>query len=70
MKRVTNFLTGLIFGALLGGMITLLLTPSSGDELRTQLQARAQSIQDEVKTAAAERRAELEEQLSNLRKPA
>jgi len=51
-------------------MITLLLTPSSGDELRTQLQARAQSIQDEVKTAAAERRAELEEQLSNLRKPA
>ncbi|MBC8331654.1 MAG: YtxH domain-containing protein [Anaerolineae bacterium] len=70
MKRVTNFLIGFFFGALLGGMITLLLTPSSGDELRTQLQARAQSIQDEVKTAAAARRAELEEQLSTLRKPA
>lgn len=70
MKRVTNFLTGFFFGALLGGMITLLLTPSSGDELRTQLQARAQSIQDEVKAAAVARRAELEGQLAALRKPA
>ncbi len=70
MKRVTNFLVGFLVGGLLGAAIALLLTPASGGELRNQIQSRAQSIQNDVKTAASTRRAELEDQLATLRKPA
>ena len=67
MKRAMNFLFGFTIGAVIGAAISLLLTPSSGDEIRGQLQTRVQAIQQEVKTAAQTRRAELEEQLAALR---
>jgi gas vesicle protein len=69
MKRAINFIVGFAVGGILGAAITLLITPSSGDQLRAQVQSRLASIQDEVKTAAASRRAELEQQLETLRKP-
>ncbi len=69
MRRVLNFLYGSMIGALMGGTVALLLAPSSGEELRAQMQARAQSMQLEVKNAAASRRAELEQQLNFLRSP-
>lgn len=69
MKRMMNFLTGVISGALVGATVALLLTPASGEELRSQIQDRAITLQEEVKEAAAARRAELEEQLETLRVP-
>jgi gas vesicle protein len=69
MKRAINFIVGFAVGGLMGAAITLLIAPSSGDQLRVQVQARIAGIQDEVKTAAASRRAELETQLETLRKP-
>jgi len=69
MKRAINFIVGFTVGSLMGATITLLLAPSSGDDLRTQVQSRMTGIQDEVKAAAASRRAELEQQLQTLRKP-
>lgn len=69
MRGLMNFLSGALVGALVGATLALLLTPESGDELRGQIRERAASIQDEVRRAAAERRAELEEQLSALRSP-
>ncbi len=69
MKRTISFLSGAIMGGLVGATLALLLTPASGDELRTKMQEQAQRIQAEVKDAAAARRADLEEQLVILRKP-
>ena len=69
MKRAINFIVGFAIGGLMGATITILIAPSSGDDLRAQVQSRINSIQDEVKTAAASRRAELEQQLQTLRAP-
>jgi gas vesicle protein len=69
MKAMLNFLEGLICGAMVGASLAILLAPSSGDELRNQIQARAQNIQLEVKKAADNRREELEQQLATLRAP-
>ena len=69
MQKVSSFISGARLGALIGAAAALLLTPSSGDELREQIQERAQYVQDEVRTAASQRRTELERQLANLRAP-
>lgn len=69
MRRAMSYLSGALMGGLVGATLALLLTPASGDELRGQIQARGQNIQDEIKAAAATRRAELEAQLAELRKP-
>ncbi len=69
MNRVISFLSGAVMGTLVGATLALLFTPASGEELRIKMQEQAQKIQDEVKSATENRRAELEEQLANLRKP-
>ena len=69
MKRILSFLSGAIVGALVGATLALLFAPASGEGVREQLRQRAMALQEEVKKAAAERRAELEEQLSSLRTP-
>ncbi len=69
MNRIISFLSGAVMGALVGSTLALLLTPASGEELRTKMAEKAQKIQDEVKEATQTRRIELEEQLASLRKP-
>jgi gas vesicle protein len=69
MKRFINFLAGAALGGLVGAAIALLLAPKSGEALRGQLRTRGEHLQAEVRRAAAERRAELEEQLATLREP-
>ena len=69
MNRFLSFLVGAIIGALAGAAIAILFAPASGDELRLQIRDKATYYQDEVKRAAADRRAELEQQLSALRAP-
>jgi gas vesicle protein len=69
MRRLISFLSGAMIGGMLGATVALFLAPSSGEELRTQIQTRAQTIQDEVKNASATRRSELEAQLAELRAP-
>lgn len=62
-----------MFGAILGGIVgaatALLLAPSSGEELRQDLERRARNVQIELKEAASKRRIELEKQLDELKKP-
>jgi gas vesicle protein len=67
--RITNFLSGALFGGVVGAVAAILLAPSSGDELRADMKARADRIRDDVEAAAASRRAELERQLAELRAP-
>ena len=69
MRKFLSFLVGAILGGLVGATAAILLAPASGNDLRSQLRDRALKIQDEVKAAAAARRAELEEQLATLRAP-
>ncbi len=69
MNKILNFLVGLLVGALFGGVVALLLAPSSGQDIRRQIGERVQYVQDEVKRASSERRADLERQLADLRAP-
>ena len=69
MNRVGNFLIGAILGGFVGAVTALLLAPSSGQQLRSNVAARADQIRSEVAQAAAARRADLERQLAELRTP-
>ena len=69
MNKFLNFVAGATLGALVGASVAILLAPVSGEELQAQIKEQVEQIQLEVKTAAADRRAELEAQLSNLREP-
>ena len=69
MKTVTRFLSGFLLGSLLGATLAILLTPSSGDELRGRVQSEIERVRLEVRNAAQDRRAELEQQLTALRSP-
>jgi gas vesicle protein len=69
MNKFLNFIAGATLGALIGASAALLLAPVSGEELQAQIKDQVEQIQLEVKTAASDRRAELEAQLANLREP-
>ncbi len=69
MNRTLNFLLGAAIGGLIGATIAILLAPSSGEELRSEIVMRKDRIRSEVAKAAADRRAELESQLAALRAP-
>ncbi len=69
MRKFFSFLIGATLGGLVGATTALLLAPSSGIDLRSQLRDRALRVQEDVKAAAAARRIELEQQLAALRAP-
>jgi gas vesicle protein len=67
--NIIRFIEGFVLGSLIGAAAALLITPSSGEQLRGQIQSEVNRISGEVNKAASERRAELEKQLSELRSP-
>lgn len=69
MRMFFRFMSGFIIGGLVGAAAAILLTPLSGEDLRLRLQTEAGRIQSEVKRAATDRRAELEQQLAAMRSP-
>ena len=69
MRRMFGFMIGVFVGSLVGSTIALLLTPESGDELRSELRARGDSFVNQVRTAADSRRIELRGRLEALRAP-
>jgi gas vesicle protein len=69
MNRMLSFLVGATLGGLVGATMALLLAPASGEALRSQIRDRAITLQEEVKRAAMEKRAEMEQQLAALRAP-
>lgn len=64
-----RFLNGLIVGALVGGAAALLLAPRSGEDFQRLMRERAGLIMEEGRRAAAERRAELEAQFAQAKRP-
>ncbi len=67
MNKVLNLLFGFVLGGVVGSALVLLLTPLSGDELRSEVQDYTRQVRHEVEQAAANRRAELERELARLR---
>jgi gas vesicle protein len=67
MKSARSFISGTLWGGLVGATLAILFAPASGEELREQMRARAERIQAEVNQAATQRRVELEQQLAALR---
>jgi gas vesicle protein len=67
MSRLLSFLFGVVIGGVIGAGTALLLAPASGSQLQSQVRERADYIQVEVRKAATEKRAELEQQLAALR---
>jgi len=64
MDDAIDFLGGLVLGAAIGGVISLLFAPQSGSDLQQKLRERANLVIEEGRRAAADRRAELEAQFA------
>jgi len=62
MNKVFSFSAGAICGALVGGVLVLLFTPASGEDLLQAANDRWQSALNEGRQAMEERRRELEGQ--------
>jgi gas vesicle protein len=65
--RVVNFVAGFLVGAAIAAIFVLLTTPQSGNDLQMEIRARFEGILAEGRTAAAARRAELEDKLASLK---
>ena len=59
MNKFLALLGGLLSGAIVGAVATLLLTPSSGDDLKQQARQRYNDMLAEGRRAADTRRAEV-----------
>lgn len=70
MRRFGLFVFGAITGALLSSSLALLLAPTSGTNLRKQIQDYSHQVIDDIKAATQQRRSELETELKNLQAPA
>lgn len=69
MRRMFGFLIGIVVGALVGSTVALLLAPESGEQLRNEIRARGEGFLSDVRSAADNRRIELQNRLENLRAP-
>jgi gas vesicle protein len=69
MAPLGKFIAGFVMGGFLGSTLTIFLTPYSGEDTRTWIGQYVEKIKQEVQTAMAEQRKELENELSDLRKP-
>ena len=67
MRRFLTFLSGILSGAVLGAVLVLLFTPTSGADLKKSIQERISVIQSDMKAAYDERKNQLETELENLR---
>ena len=65
--RVINFVAGFLVGAAIAAIAVLLMTPKSGSDLQVEIRARFDGMLAEGRKAAAARRGELEERLTNLK---
>lgn len=60
MRNALSFMGGLLAGALVGGTITLLFTPASGDDLIEGVETRWHEAVDEAQAARLQRERELQ----------
>jgi gas vesicle protein len=69
MRQVFGFFIGIFSGWLVGTTIALLLAPESGADMRGMIRSRSANFLGEIKSAADQRREQLEKQLAEMRTP-
>ena len=67
MSKFLSFLSGSLAGALASAAMVMLLTPKSGQAVRTDIKREVDSILEEGRRAAELKRVELEAQLAQMR---
>lgn len=68
MNKLFSFLAGAICGALVGAVLVLLLTPASGEELRSTARSRWDEAMEEAQKAREETQRQLEVQFEQMKK--
>ena len=66
---LVRFVSGLFVGLLVGGAAALLFAPRSGEETVAMLRERAELVIEDGRRAAQERKAELEAQFAEAKRP-
>ncbi len=69
MRRLLFFAGGVMCGLAIGATLALLLAPASGDAMRSDAQARFDTMMTEARLASERRRRELEAQLTEMTNP-
>jgi len=69
MRRAFSFFIGTLIGGIIGAVGALLFAPSAGEELRDQINDRAQGLVVDIRHAANTKRIELQDRLETLRAP-
>jgi gas vesicle protein len=69
MSKFWSFTAGALSGALVGGIVTLLFTPKSGDELVADAEHRWNTAVDEANRARVEKQLEMEAQFEMAKRP-
>ena len=67
MRRMFSFLAGALCGALVGAVLALLLTPASGEDLRSGAKARWEEAMQEAQQAREETKARLNAQFEQMK---
>lgn len=68
MNKFFSFAAGALTGALAGAVLALLLTPASGEEIKTQAVERWETALKEAREAMEQTRAEMEAQFEQMKK--
>ena len=68
MRKLLSLLLGAGLGAVIGALLVAFFSPVTGDEVREGWQARYQRALEAGRNASAKRRAELEQELEELRR--
>jgi gas vesicle protein len=68
MRRFGNFIFGLLSGAVVGTAAALLLAPSSGHQLRSNVVSRYEGTLSNLRSAIEQERVKLEEELESLKR--
>ncbi len=69
MSKFWSFTAGALSGALVGGVVTLLFTPKSGDDLIADAEARWNAAVNEANRAKEEKQQELEMEFEMGKQP-
>lgn len=67
MNKLFSFLAGMLCGALVGAFLALLLTPTSGEQLRSDAVARWEAALAEARQAMEAKRKEMEQQFEQMK---
>lgn len=66
LRKLLLFALGMAVGAIAGAVISSLLAPASGEEMRSGVRKRVREIVEESARAVEERRVQLEAELAEL----